>query len=93
MAKQDLIADAQARGITLTGDESVADLKKLLADSGESTDEVDKEADAEPKAVTEIHIYDEADQFVRTYSLEVHGEHFAELADSYLAGHPRCHKA
>jgi hypothetical protein len=93
MSKQDLIADAQARGITLTGDETVADLKKLLVDSGESANEIEKEAADEAKPVTEIHIYDDADQFVRTYSLEVHGENFAELAESYLAGHPKCHKA
>jgi len=93
MSKKDLIADAQARGIPLTGDETVTDLKKMLADSGESTDEIENEADKDQKSVTEIHIYDDADQFVRTYSLEVHGENFAELADSYIAGHSNCHKA
>lgn len=42
--------------------------------------------------ITEIHIYDEADRLVRTYSVTDHGEGFATLADSFLAGNPKCRK-
>lgn len=34
----------------------------------------------------------QGEQFVRQYSRSVHGDNFAELADSYIAGHPHCHK-
>lgn len=41
---------------------------------------------------TEVQIFDQAGTHVRTYSFAVHGKKFAELAESYLAGHPHCHK-
>jgi hypothetical protein len=40
-----------------------------------------------------IDIYEnDTNVFIRQYSRQVHGDNFAELADSYLAGHPKCHK-
>lgn len=44
MAKKDLIVDATKRGLKLRGDETVADLKALLAAAGEASDAVDAEA-------------------------------------------------
>lgn len=46
MAKKDLIADAKARGIKLSGDETVADLTVLLKAAGEAADAIDAEAGA-----------------------------------------------
>jgi hypothetical protein len=40
-----------------------------------------------------IDIYEnDTNVLVRQYSRQVHGDNFADLADSYLAGHPKCHK-
>lgn len=48
MAKAELIKDAQDRGLTLTGKETVAELEALLAEAGESQESIDSEAaDAE----------------------------------------------
>lgn len=73
MAKADLIKDAQARGLALTGRESVAELEAMLAAAGESESEIDTEAaDAElveaTQAVTDakaalddaLHTYEDA---------------------------------
>jgi hypothetical protein len=43
---------------------------------------------AEPK--TSWDIFDDADQYVRTYSIEVHGANAHALALMYLEGHPKC---
>lgn len=43
MAKLDLLNEAKSKGIEVTGDETVAELKALLKDSGESDGEVDAE--------------------------------------------------
>jgi hypothetical protein len=56
------------------------------------TDEPEQILETDPISSDAIDIYDEADQFVRQYSREVHGDNFAELAESYLTGHPKCHK-
>lgn len=53
MAKSDLIRDAKARGLDLTGAETVDDLKAMLDKAGESKAEVDEEAEAEEAAVAE----------------------------------------
>lgn len=44
MAKADLIADAEAKGIPLTGTETVAELEMLLESHGENQAEVEAEA-------------------------------------------------
>lgn len=44
MAKADLVRDAKARGLVLTGDETVADLELLLEQAGESAADVEAEA-------------------------------------------------
>jgi hypothetical protein len=46
----------------------------------------------EPLLTDHVDIYDEANQFVRTYSFADHGVNFADLADQFIAGHPKCHK-
>lgn len=53
-------------------------------------DVVDQE---KPSQKNSIDILDEAGNLVRTYSIELHGENFAALADSYIEGHPNCQKA
>lgn len=45
MAKADLVRDAKARGLTLTGDETVAELEALLEAAGESAADVEAKAD------------------------------------------------
>ncbi len=36
-------------------------------------------------------IYDDAEQYVRTYSIADHGENAEALAKMYVEGHPNCH--
>lgn len=50
MAKKDLIAQAEAKGIELTGDELVSDLEQLLK---ESTEQVVEESIEEPVSTVE----------------------------------------
>lgn len=42
-------------------------------------------------AITEVSVFDTTGQFVRTYSLSVHGSDFQKLADEFVAGHPGCY--
>jgi hypothetical protein len=42
--------------------------------------------------VESVDILDARNEFVRQYSRQVHGDQFSELADSFIAGHPSCHK-
>ncbi len=55
--------------------------------------QIPKPSATDTQEIDHTDIYDDADQFVRQYSREVHGDNFAELAESYLIGHPTCHKA
>ena len=43
--------------------------------------------------ISAIDICDESGQFVRQYSRLVHGDNYKELAESFLAGHPKHRKA
>lgn len=44
-------------------------------------------------SVDHVDIIAEDGHLVRTYSVADHGVDFHRLADSYIAGHPKCHKA
>ena len=96
LTKADLIEACEKQGIKLTGDETVADLKKLIADNAEQVtdpaavaelqkDPAAQEAIAEANAVI---VRDPHGHPHRTYSLEMHGENFRKLAEQYISVRP-----
>jgi hypothetical protein len=86
MAKADLIAKAQELGVTLTGQETVAQLQEIIkavtppVEDVQSTPEAPK-VSQETKTSFDVHNRDGG--FVRTYSVELHGEDAEKLANQY----------
>src|SRR5215216_3450862 len=91
MAKADLIAKAQEMGIELTGKETVAQLEEMLKPvvKPEEQPPVDndhiEEGSERFSEKTSFDVYNADGGFVRTYTLEIHGENAEALANEFAA--------
>lgn len=68
-----------AKGVVLSGDEKMEDLKALMVEHAIITLEAPK-SDATSAAV-----YSKTGGHIRTYDLDTHGENFHELAKEFVA--------
>lgn len=82
--KKDLVAAIEKQGIALTGKETVDELKKLVADNSITVEQ----AQAETGDSVTVKFRDHAGKPTeRTFSKEVHGDNFADLADEFKTTH------
>jgi len=78
LSKKDYVAALTKADVPLTGEEAVADLKKLADEHNVEVAAVDPADDANSASVISG-----TGQHVRTYSREVHGDEFADLAKEF----------
>jgi len=83
MTKQEIMDKLTEAGIDFDPKAKVADLKALLPDQPEASEEAPEPAIRVEVDDTSATIYGKAGEVIRVYTLGDHGENFAELAEEY----------
>lgn len=78
IAKKDYIEALTAGGVPLTGDEKLVDLQKLAEEHS-----ITVESKPEAPDATSASVMSATGGHVRTYTKEVHGDAFADLAKEF----------